>query len=160
MVMEIVANNPDKPIKGGMAAYDPVLQRNVMIESFQLKGMANEEISFLNKNFNHYTQPLVSWQALKEHGLPMPVVVKKGYLYFQAVQGDINFLVPTAFVRRKVLKPIRAWKSAANTIEAVNAMAAQEAQPGFGDFMRARLGPGLERGTEIIRQSKKQVPVS
>ncbi|MDY6850783.1 MAG: hypothetical protein SV487_01730 [Thermodesulfobacteriota bacterium] len=134
MVMEIVANNPEKPIKGGLAAFDQVLGRNVMIESFQLKGVANKDIKFLNKNFNHYTGPRVSWQALKDQGLPMPIAIKGGYLYFQPVQGDINFLVKTAFVQRKVLKPIRAWKSAANTPEAVNAMWAQDNQPGFKEF--------------------------
>ena len=134
MIMEIVANDPEKPIKGGMAAYDRVLGRNVMIESFQLKGMPNADIKFLNKNFNHYTNPAASWRALKEKGLPMPLTVKEGYLYFQAIQGDINFLVRTAFVRRKVLKPIRSWKSAANTITAVNAMHDQDNQPGFREF--------------------------
>jgi len=134
MVMEIVANNPEKPIKGGMAAFDELLDRNVMIESFQLKGLPNEEIRFLNKNFNHYTHPHVAWENLKTQGLPMPLAVKKGYLYFQPIQGDINFLVKTAFVQRRVLKPIRAWKSAANSAEAVNAMWAQDNQPGFKEF--------------------------
>jgi len=136
MVMEIVANNPEKPIKGGLAAFDEVLDRNVMIESFQLKGLPNEEIRFLNKNFNHYTQPHVAWEKLKAQALPMPLAVKDGYLYFQPVQGDINFLVRTAFVQRKVLKPIRAWKSAANSVEAVNAMWAQDNQPGFKEFVQ------------------------
>ncbi len=134
MVMEIVANNPDRPQKGGLAAFDHVLDRNAMIESFQLKGMPNEEIKFLNKNFNHYTNPLVSWRELKEKGLPMPLSVKGGYLYFQPVQGDINFLVKTAFVKRKRLKPIQAWKSAANTVQAINTMWAQDNQPGFRDL--------------------------
>jgi len=34
MVMEVVANNPLKPQKGGMLAWDPALERDVMIESF------------------------------------------------------------------------------------------------------------------------------
>jgi hypothetical protein len=140
MVMEIVANNPDRPIKGGLAAYDDVLKRNVMIESFQLKGMPNEDIHYLNKNFNHYTNPVVCWRRLKEQGLPMPVVVKNGYLYFQPVQGDINFLVDTAFVMRKIITPIRAWKSASDTVEAINAMWAQDNQPGFRTFVKSVLG--------------------
>ncbi|MEW5725655.1 MAG: hypothetical protein AB1896_21275 [Thermodesulfobacteriota bacterium] len=140
MVMEIVANDPENPIKGGLAAYDEVLCRNVMIESFQLKGLPNEKIRFLNKNFNHYPNPVRSWRALKENGLPLPVAVKGGYLYFQPVQGDINFLVRTAFVRRKKLKPIRAWKSVVNTLEALNVMRAQERQPGFREFAEAVLG--------------------
>ena len=141
MVMEIVANDPENPIKGGLAAYDRVLGRNVMVESFQLKGLPNEEIKFLNKNFNHYTHPLVSWQALKDNGLPMPVVVKEGYLYFQPVQGDTNFLVKTALVQRRRLKAIRAWKSASNSPAAINAMWAQDQQPGFREFAEQILKP-------------------
>ena len=143
MVMEIVANNPEHPQKGGMAAFDKVLGRNVMIESFQLKGLPNTEIKFLNKNFNHYTNPEKAWTALKEKGLPMPIAVKSDLLYFQPVQGDINFLVPTAFVRRKVLKPIRALKSASNLPATINAMRAQDLQPGFLDFARNLAGDRL-----------------
>ena len=139
MVMEIVANDPDRPIKGGLAAYDQVLGRNVMIESFQLKGLPNEEIKYLNKNFNHYTNPLVSWRALQSNGLPMPVTVKGGYLYYQPVQGDTNFLVKTALVQRRRLKPIRAWKSASNSPAAINAMWAQDQQPGFREFAEQTL---------------------
>ncbi|MBF0509555.1 MAG: hypothetical protein HQK57_11600, partial [Deltaproteobacteria bacterium] len=54
MVMEVTANSPEKPQKGGMAAYDRSLRRNVMIESFQLKGVSNSEIKYLNRNINHY----------------------------------------------------------------------------------------------------------
>jgi len=134
MVMEIVANNPDKPQKGALPAFDLELNRNVMIESFQLMGMPNRDLKYLNKNFNHFPSPKKSWQALREKKLPMPVTVKDGYLYFQPIQGDINFLVKTAFVQRRVVRPIRAWKSASNTPAALNAMAAQDRQPGFSDF--------------------------
>ncbi|MBW2062288.1 MAG: hypothetical protein JRI95_12120 [Deltaproteobacteria bacterium] len=135
MVMEVVANNPQRPQKGGLAAFDQVLGRNVMIESFQLKGMANKDIRYLNKNFNHFPGPKASWEALKDQGLPMPIAVKNDFLYFQPVQGDINFLVRTAFVQRRVLKPISAWKSAADTPTTINAMWIQENQPGFNDFI-------------------------
>jgi hypothetical protein len=140
MVMEIVANDPENPIKGGMAAYDSLLNRNVMIESFQLSGMPNEDITHLNKNFNHYTNPVKSWRAVKEKKLPMPIVVKNGFLYYQPVQGDINFLVNTAFVRRKDFKPIRAWKSPSNTVSALNAMHDQDNQPEFRKFAEKVLG--------------------
>ncbi len=133
MVMEIVANNPLKPQKGGLAAWDEELGRNVMIESFQLMGLPNEEIKYLNKNFNHYPRPLAAFEALAE-GLPMPIAVKGDYIYFQPVQGDLNFALPTAFVRRKELKPISNWKSAATTPAAIKAMAEQDRQPGFKDF--------------------------
>ncbi len=133
MVMEIVANNPLKPQKGGLAAWDRVLGRNVMVESFQLVGLKNEDIRFLNRNFNHYPKPLAAFEASRE-GLPMPIAVKKGFLYFQPVQGDLNFLLKTTFVQRKILKPISNWKSAATTPAALQAMAAQDAQPDFKEF--------------------------
>jgi hypothetical protein len=140
MVMEIVANDPHHPIKGGMAAYDRDLSRNVMVESFQLKGMDVAHIRYLNKNFNHYPFPAQSFEALKENGLFMPSAVKDCRLYFQPVQGDINFLAPTVLVMRRVLKPIRAWKSAVNTPDAVNAMAAQDRLPGFIEFVKRVTG--------------------
>jgi len=142
MVMEIVANDPDKPIKGGLAAWDRVLEKNVMIESFQLLDKPNEELTFLNRNFNHYPKPLAAFQALAS-GLPMPLAVKGGYLYFQPIQGDLNFLLPTAFVQRKVMTPISSWKSAANTPEAIRAMAGQDRQPGFKDFAQEILQRSL-----------------
>ena len=134
MAMEVVANNPENPQKGGMAAFDAVYNRDVMIESFQLMGYRNEDIRFLNRNFNHYPDPVHAWRALKEGFLPMPVAIKDDFLYFQPVQGDINFLVPTFFFRRKTLRPVNAWKSTANTVAAINAAAQQDRQPGFGQF--------------------------
>ncbi|NOR53101.1 MAG: hypothetical protein GQ536_03320, partial [Candidatus Aminicenantes bacterium] len=122
MIMEVVSNNPENPQKGGMAAFDSLLGRNVMIEAFQLKSIKNHEIKYLNKNFNHYPKPYESWSILKEHGLNMPLSVKNGYIYFQPVQGDINFLVDTEFFKRKALKPIKAWKSPATTPLAIKNM--------------------------------------
>lgn len=139
MVMEVVANNPLKPQKGGMLAWDPELNRDVMIESFQLGDLPNAEIAFLNRNFNHYPRPYESWRRLRDEGLPMPVAVKDGFLYYQPVQGDINFLVPTAFFRRREMSPIKNLKSPATLPLAVNRMAAQDRQPGFKEFVaRAR----------------------
>lgn len=131
MVMEVVTNDPDNPQKGGALFYDPKLGRNVMIESFQLAGVKNSDIKYLNKNVNHYPQPAEALSTANEQGLSMPLAVKDGRLYFQPVQGDLNFLLPTAFVRRKHLKPISAWKSGANTFAALEAMAKQEARKGF-----------------------------
>jgi hypothetical protein len=138
MVMEVVANNPIKPQKGGMAAWDRIWNRNVMIESFQLDRLKNTDIRFLNRNFNHYPRPYEAWKKVKVHGLPMPIVVKDGHLYFQPVQGDINFLVPTAFIRRQTLRPIQNLKSPATIPLAINRLGAQDRQPGFRDFV-ARL---------------------
>lgn len=135
MVMEIVANNPDRPQKGGLAAFDNVLNRNVMVESFQLKGMANSDIKYLNKNFNHFPNPEECWLKLKTNGLPMPIVIKNNALYFQPVQGDISSLVDTAFVQRRILKPIHSWKSAATTPPTINAMGRQDNQPDFKAYI-------------------------
>jgi len=136
MVMEVVANNPLKPQKGGMLAWDRQLSRDVMVESFQLGDIANEDIHYLNRNFNHYPQPFESWRQVGESGLPMPIAVKEGFLYFQPVQGDINFLVQTAFFRRREMRPIRSLKSPASLPLAINRMLAQDRQPGFGEFVR------------------------
>ncbi len=106
--MEVVGNDPENPQKGGMAAFDSLSGKDVMIEAFQLKGIENHEIKYLNKNFNHFPKPYESWSILKEHGLNMHVSVKNDYIYFQPVQGDINFLVSAEFFKRKVLKPIKA----------------------------------------------------
>ena len=141
MVMEIVSQNPDKPQKGGAAFYDPILAKNVMIESNRLLDLRNEEIKHLNKNFNHYPMPAKSWSKVKENGLHMCYAVKKtvagkAYLYPCPVQGDINLLVKTAFLMRKELKPIQAWKSPATTPDAVKAMFEQDGQEGFLDFVK------------------------
>lgn len=143
MIMEVVANDPENPQKGGSCAWDPELGRNVMIESFQLAGLPNERITFLNKNINHYPRPAEALTAAREKGLAMPIAVKKGYLYFQPIQGDLNFLVPTSFWRRAELKSIKAWKSGANTANALQAMADQEARPGFLNWAREITGLDL-----------------
>ncbi len=137
MTMEIVGNNPENPQIGGMAAYDPRIGRNVMIELFQLKGMQGKDITFLNKNFNNYPYPYDSWKELKDKGLNMPLKVKKGFLYFQPVQGDINFLVKTEFVQRKVLKPIKAWKAPSTTPLAIEYSSVQDSQPGFLEYVES-----------------------
>jgi hypothetical protein len=134
MVMEVMANNPLKPQKGGMLAWDSGLGRDVMIESFQLGDIENQDIKFLNRNFNHYPSPWMYWDRIREAGLPMHIDVKDGFLYFKPVQGDINFLVKTAFFRRQEMRPIRNLKSPAALPLAINRMYAQDCQPGFKEF--------------------------
>jgi hypothetical protein len=131
MVMEVVMNDPLAPIKGGACYYDQNLGRDVIIESFQLSGVEPKDITCLNKNVNHYPNPGQAIKKVKAKGLPMPITVKEENLYFQPVQGDINFLVPTAFVRRHDLSPIRSWKSGRNTPQALEFMLRQELRPGF-----------------------------
>ncbi|OGI24905.1 MAG: hypothetical protein A3J76_05485 [Candidatus Moranbacteria bacterium RBG_13_45_13] len=145
MVMEIVAQNPLKPQKGGACFFDRKLKRLVMVETNQLKNIKNEDIKHLNKNFNHYPCPVEAWRAIKRRGLPISFEVKSGfnqsgdpedYVYACPVQGDTNFLVKTAYIMRKNLKPIYNWKSPATTPLAVKAMFEQEAQGGFKEFLR------------------------
>ncbi len=139
MVMEIVAQNPYKPQKGGAAFFDPILKKNVMIETNLLNGMKNEDIKHLNKNFNHYPNPVNSFRRMKKYGLELPFEVKKAkdgkkYIYPCPVQGNLNFIVKTAFVMRKEVKPISNWKSAATTPPAIKAFFEQENQAGFKEF--------------------------
>lgn len=131
LLMEVVPNHPDSPQKGGMAAFDPILEQDVMIESFQLNGLQNHQIKYLNKNINYYPNPYIAWEMVKKQGLNMHMAVKGGYLYFQPVIGDINFLVKTALFSRKNTHPINAWKSAATTPLAVKRMHMQDMQKGF-----------------------------
>jgi hypothetical protein len=144
MVMEIVAQNPIKPQKGGACFFDKKLGRVVMIESNQLKDIKNEEIRHLNKNFNHYPNPVEFFRRMMENGLPTTFEVKgtfnqsgepQDYIYACPVQGDINFLVKTAYIMRKNIKPIYNWKSPATTPLAIKAMFEQEAQEGFREFV-------------------------
>ncbi|MEI6587838.1 MAG: hypothetical protein WCO05_02725, partial [Candidatus Moraniibacteriota bacterium] len=145
MIMEIVAQNPVKPQKGGACCFDRKLKRVVMIESNQLKDIKNEEIKHLNKNFNHYPNPVQSYRVMKEEGLPLSFEVKntynqsgdrEEYIYANPVQGNLNFLVKTAYVMRKNLKSIYNWKSPATTPIAVKAMFEQDGQEGFGEFVK------------------------
>lgn len=140
MIMEITSQNKENPIKGGAAFYDPILVKNVMIESNRLLDLRNEEISHLNKNVNHYPIPVNSWRKVKKKGLHMCYSIKKSngntYLYPCPVQGDINFLVKTAFLMRKELKSIKSWKGASHTPIIIKAMSCQDKQDGFLYFVK------------------------
>jgi hypothetical protein len=86
-----------------------------------------------------------SYRIIKEKGLPISFEVKNAYnqsgdicqyIYANPVQGNTNFLVKTAFVMRKNLKPIYNWKSPATTPISVKAMFEQDRQEGFADFVK------------------------
>jgi len=139
MVMEIVGQNRLKPQRGGAAFYDPILKKNIMVESMCLGNYDLSAIHYLNKNCNYYPHPARSLRAVRQQGLPMPITIKKGndgkeYIYFCPPQGDINFLVKTAFVVRKELKPIQNWKSPITVIPTIEAMQQQDGQPGFKEL--------------------------
>tara|TARA_Y100000310_G_scaffold345575_1_gene466790 strand:+ start:6096 stop:7502 length:1407 start_codon:yes stop_codon:yes gene_type:complete len=142
MIMEIVGQNPIRPQKGGAAFFDPIINKNVMIESPMLGNIKPEEITFLNKNFNHYPNPFQSMMALRKQSLHMPIKIKKAkndktYIYFEPVQGDMNFLVNTAFLMRKELKPIQNWKSPLTTPSTLLAMQDQDNQIGFKELAQS-----------------------
>jgi hypothetical protein len=141
MVMEIVPNQPDRPVKGALCAHDPALGRDVMIESLRLLDLPPERITHINKNFNHYPRPAEIFSLLSTQGLFMPASVKEDGLYFQPVRGDMNFLAPTAFFTRSRPEPLSSWKSPADTPAALAALDQQDAQPGFIDFMKALWKP-------------------
>lgn len=142
MMMEVVGQNKLQPQKGGAAFYDPVWGRNVMVETSMLENYDFSAIKYLNKNFNHYPKPANSLRAVQQQGLPLPLTLKNGkgddcgkeFIYFCPVQGDINFLVKTAFVLRKELKQIQNWKSPITVIPALTAMRHQDQQPGFKEL--------------------------
>jgi len=145
MMMEIVAQNQIKPQKGGACFFDGKLKRIVMIEANQLKDIKNEEIKHLNKNFNHYINPSKAYKAMKKGSLPISFEVKntfdqlgrkRDYIYACPAQGNVNFLVKTAYVMRKKLKPIYNWKSPATTPLAIKAIFEQDRQVGFREFIK------------------------
>ncbi|MDR2611577.1 MAG: hypothetical protein LBG06_01595 [Deltaproteobacteria bacterium] len=140
MMMEVIPNNPERPIKGGMYAFDPALGRDVVVESLRLKGVGPGDIGFLNKNFNHYLEPASVFGRIREEGLYMPVSVRDGRLYFQPVQGDISFWARTFFFTRRKASPINSLKSPLDIPSALEAMRLQDVQPGF-----AELASGLAR---------------
>jgi len=70
----------------------------------------------------------------------MPIAIKDGAIYFQPVQGDINFLVKTEFFKRKVLKPITSWKSPETTPLAIKYMHIQDRQKGFKEYAESIIG--------------------
>jgi hypothetical protein len=153
MTMEIVAQNPLKPQKGGACFWDDKKKRIVMIESNQLKGMDVAEIKHLNKNFNHYPDPANAFRAVREGKMHLHTDVKlmadkegnpKYYIYFCTPVGDVNFLVKTAYVMRKELKPIANWKSPATTPPTVAACYKQDQQEGFKEFAESVVGVELK----------------
>lgn len=136
MLMEVVPNNANSPQKGGMAAFDPLWNQDVMIESFQLKGIENHQIRFLNKNINYYPNPFIAWEMVKTQGLKMHMAVKNGLIYFQPVAGDTSFLVKTLLFMRRKAAPINAWKTVLNTPMAIKSFHRQDKQKGFGSFAK------------------------
>lgn len=93
------------------------------------------------ENINYYPNPYIAWEMVKEKGLNMHIAVKEGFVYFQPVIGDINFLVKTTIFTRKNATPINAWKSADTTPLAINFMHMQDIQKGSKDY--AQLFSGL-----------------
>ena len=156
MAMEIVPNNPNRPTKGGGCFFDGKLNREVVIEGFRLKSQ-NRYPQFLNKNFNHYPNPAQALNHLYKSGLFMPIAVKDGGLYFQPVQGDLNFLVKTAFMGRRSKAPITCWKTPDDTPAALETMGRQDQQNGFCQFIADNLTASksskVPYDTQILRMT-------
>ena len=125
------------------------------IESFQLGDFQNRDIKYLNRNFNNHPQPPDMPDRVKDQGLPMPIAVKDGFLYFQPVQGDINFLVNTAFFRRLEMRPIPNLKSPATLPLAINRMSAQDRQPGFRNLSGGVPGGNHESAPENVYRRRE-----
>ncbi|MDR1309361.1 MAG: hypothetical protein LBL95_05630 [Deltaproteobacteria bacterium] len=140
MMMEISRNCRDRPIKGGMCAHDPSLGRDVVVESFRLRNVLPKDIRFLNKNMNHFLNPAKAMAELADKGLFMPVAVFDRWVYFQPVQGDLNFLVKTAFFTRGRAREINSLKTQADIPAALRAMEAQDARPGFAALASKAIG--------------------
>ncbi|MDR1296295.1 MAG: hypothetical protein LBO05_02750 [Deltaproteobacteria bacterium] len=138
MLMEIARNNLARPVKGGLCALDPALGRDVVVESFRLRDIQPRDMRFINRNNNHYPRPAVVMRRLQEEGLFMPVTVSENKVYFCPVQGDLNFLVKTAFFTRGETIQINSLKTQGDVRAALKAMAAQDASPDFRS-----LAPGL-----------------
>jgi len=148
MVMEVVRQKqaPLKPQKGGFWAYDPTLQRGVMIETdsggtviVESDDESLRKIALLNRNVNLFPKPVDVWSAVARQGLPLlhPIIKKDGFLAIQPPQGDQNFLVLTAFIRRQTIAPINNLKELKDVPTILTAMAAQDAQDGFAGFARS-----------------------
>jgi hypothetical protein len=138
MVMEIVSQKVP-PQDGGFLSWDRALNRRIIVESDQVpmaKGSPERfgflsGIKCLNKNFNQFLYPAEFMRALRSYGLPVHLSVKDGYMYPQPPQGDINFIVPTAFVKREVLMPIGSLKELADIPATLLGFLKQDQQPGF-----------------------------
>jgi hypothetical protein len=145
MIMEIVAQRAENPQRGGFWAYDNALKRSVIIES-DLSGIRagdTEELqnflkslTYLNRNFNHFVYPKYVIDALMEASLPLHPAEIDGYIYPQPPQGDINFLVPTGFMKRVNMQPIQSLKTIIDIPDVLEAMWKQDNQDGFKDFVR------------------------
>jgi hypothetical protein len=140
MLMEITGNNLRNPVKGGMCTYDSILGRDVVIESFRLNNVLPRDIKYLNKNINHYLNPSKVMAELADKGLFMPIVVHDDRVYFQPVQGDINFLVKTAYFTHSQEKELNPLKNLSDISAALVAMEAQDKQPGFANLAEPALG--------------------
>lgn len=137
MVMEVLPQS-DPPQKGGCWAFDPILGRGVMVESDSGGSHITEgNITALNRNFNIFPHPGVVFGKLADEGLPyLHLMVTEGHLYLQPPQGDLNFLVPTAFVQREGARPINSLKKKTDGPKTLTAMLAQDREYYFREFLR------------------------
>jgi hypothetical protein len=136
--------NSVKAQKGGFWAHDTELGRGVMIESDHGGTIIDNDrkdslsqIRALNRNFNMFPNPADVWNEVRDKGLMFHFDVKEGLIYLSPPQGDQNFLVPTAFVRRDPMEAIKGLKERSDIPETMDSMARQDAQYGFRELAAA-----------------------
>jgi hypothetical protein len=149
MVMEIMQQRtPPQP--GGMLCFDPDLidpftkqkGRLVVIEGYQLGPEVNKKltealktIQWLNRNQNHYPFPVESYDVVADGGLPILIDVKKHAdgslgIYNNAPQGDLNFMLRTAYIVRN--SSITSLKDIKDIETCLKAMKKQQDDPDDG----------------------------
>jgi len=157
MVQDVMRQKqpPLEPQKGGMLCLDPTLfdsltsqmGRLVIRESFELDlppeknadGTPNpayqealRKFGYINRNTNQYPHPAEISEILERHGLPVyPDVYREedGALRIGNLspQGDINLLVPTAYVfRDSAIRSLKARSDLALTLERLKAQDEQD----------------------------------
>ncbi|MBU0672105.1 MAG: hypothetical protein KJ732_03655 [Candidatus Margulisbacteria bacterium] len=142
MTMEAVAQGIP-PQKGGFFTFDPALDKVVCIESDCGGDIVRNDdpaslaqIAYLNKNFNMFPNPVEALRVLARQTLPQHLTIKGHHLYPQSVQGDQNFELPTAVIMWQPVQQIRNLKILAHGAPTLEAMQAQDQQPGFLDLAR------------------------
>ena len=77
------------------------------------------------------------WDAIREHGLPLHITLEGDFMYPKPPQGDANFILPTAFVRRRGTTELINLKEQKHVEAALKAYREQDAQEEFPVFVAA-----------------------
>jgi hypothetical protein len=146
MTMEAVAQSTS-PQKGGFFTFDPSSKKVVLVETDSGGNVVkvNDDaslarITHLNRNFNMFPNPLEAFQYVAKSEMPLHLTIKgeapNEHLYNQSPQGDQNFGLKSAVIMWQPMQTIRALKKLEHGAPTLEAMKAQDAQPGFLDLAR------------------------